>query len=403
MNENEQPTSDNSQASDPSQSSESTTPSFDFGADTTPNQPTPTMEKDSAEALPQKAKSSKKKWFLLGGVILIVLILAGLVGAYFWYQSPSKVVSDSVLNLTSVKTATMDGQMVAATKDYRLTLALNGGSNASRDGKADATLTINALSGDMKGQTFKVNGSFVATNDGTAYFKLSGLEKLINVYVDTLIQGYASSGAATEAQIAQIKSQIRTQLDPVVKKIDGQWVKVSPSDFNSSSDSKDSYKCVQDAIKSLQDDTSMQNDLKDAYQKNQFITIKKSLGLKDGSYGYQLTYDKSKENNFEKAAKDTTFGKKLSACDDSMSSTDSDSSSDDDYTTTFTLWVSQWSHQITRIEAVGDPKVDTDPKFTVNLNTDMNKSTDVKAPTNAKSLKELESEFETLSPMASGL
>ena len=72
------------------------------------DQPVITSMGDAAPEAPVQsmdfqAAPKKKKTGLIIGIIAAVLLIGGLVGAYFWYQSPNKVVADAINKSNSAK------------------------------------------------------------------------------------------------------------------------------------------------------------------------------------------------------------------------------------------------------------------------------------------------------------
>ena len=161
------------------------------------------------------------------------------------------------------------------------------------------------------------------------------------------------------------------------------------------------YKCYTDAFKKLSTKENA-NELTDVYKKNQFIVVGKKLGSKDGSLGYDVTIDKTKAKAFGEATKNTAVAKALDACEDKDGKKTTDSAAKKSDTTevkTFQVWVSRWSHQLTKViyEGVTTDESDGDKTTVkVDLGLKYGNAGGVDIPANAKTLDEVKESLESI-------
>lgn len=347
--------------------------------------PAPSVEQEpstpaqpAAAPAPGPKKNSKKK-FIIGGIIAAAIVLLGggtALGYALWYQNPEKVVVDGVSNVFSKAPGT--SKLTASYKSGDAGVTLTVDSRSSGDAaQADLKLAYKAAA-----QNIDLTGSaeiITKTDTATMYLKVKDVRKLVAAAVDAMIEStakqYQTMGMKlSQSQIDAQKKSAMAQYEPIIAKVDNKWIKFT-ADGNDST-SKD-QKCLTDAYKKLQSDSASQNEMKQAYTDNKFIIIKEELGLKDGSYGYVLDLDQDKLKSFSKALESTVFVKSIEDCTGRDMSTNSNSSStskDNPFKDTrVEMWVSQWSHQITRVSVTTthDEPTSTGQNATLNLGVDM--------------------------------
>lgn len=343
---------------------------------------------------------SKKKW-VIGGIVagVLALLVGGGALAYTMYQSPDKVIMDGFANLlkTTGQDSTIAGNVTYKDKDMSVVLTLDAkGDKDIATGTLNVKYTSTADDLDVEG-----SADFAADKDSNGYVKLNDVDKLIDVaadaYIDSMAVQYEAFGQTmTEAQKAEIKSELLRSIDPVVEKINNRWIK-----FDASQDDEQTaqQKCYTDAFEKLQSDDAMRNELTKAYGDNKFIEVKEELGLKDGSYGYVLDIDQDKLKAFGQNTKESAFAKEITKCDatlDSVSEGTSEETDDLVKDGRFELWVSQWSHQITGVKFTGTNPDNEDASVVFDLKVDYAPVEDLELPKDAVDSKELQKEFESL-------
>jgi hypothetical protein len=351
------------------------------------NQPIDTPEKtpipmpfqfDNPQGVtPTPVPSKRRNKKLIVGIIIAVVIIilgAGSVLAYnFWYQNPEKVVSDGVMNALKAKTITFTGSVNIVSDASNVKLEVDGtGDKTKGDVNIKATF-------DVEGQPITLNGSGLMDGDGNLYFKVKNVKDMLKTYR------------------AAIPVASQNVFDQLIAKIDDRWVKISANDMKQfSEENSKAQKCVGDTIKKFQNDKAATDEIANIYKKNKFLTIEQNLGTKDGSLGYTIKGSDAGAKSFVKALKDTRVFKALHDCDPSFTIDENNAVGSDKKAVDEThveLWVSQWSHEITKISA----KDETGPeKSTFVFEPVFNKAVTVTVPEKSVTINELKTEIETL-------
>ncbi|HEU4715923.1 MAG TPA: hypothetical protein VFS14_03785, partial [Candidatus Saccharimonadales bacterium] len=323
---------------------------------------------------PPRAPQGKprRKW-LLPVIIAAVLVVLGGSGALaykFWYQNPKKVISDGFMHAIEAKSISY--KVTAERKDTSMAVkvVLSG---ISRDGANSVDANVEVMS---DGKTHAFKGSAVIDKKSNIYIKVAN--------VDTLLAEFT----------ATMPASVRQEVDAFIKKINDQWIVISNDKLKSFSESyAKSQECLQKVSDTIQKDQSYSNELVDLYKKHPFFKITKELGSKDGSLGYEVQGDKVEGKAFGEGLKNTKTYKLMHDCDSSFKiDTNNQDSSDED--STAQIWVSRWSHEITKITA--NEKGDDNSTTTVGVEPIFNKAPEVKTPANAKSVEDLMNDLQTL-------
>lgn len=320
----------------------------------------------------QPPKKSRRK-LLIVSIIAALLLAAAALAFNFWYQQPNKVVNDAIMNAINAKTVTHTGTLTT-TGETKLKVTFNG-SSASDRAKLNAEVAF-----DVQGTNYTLAADALVDSKNDLYFKVKNIDKLIENYRRT------------------VSPESQQLFDAIVAKVDDKWVKVSAQELkNYSPDAAQAQGCMTDAMQKLQDDPQVKSQLGDLYKRHQFITIEKQLGDKDGSLGYVLGGNEAAAKAFAKGLRDTSIYKSLQKCDPSFTIDDKDLAKTDDSkgqkTPTVELWVSRWSHEITRATVKGD---DGKTSYDVILQPAFNKSVTIETPEDATTLKQLQEDVQGL-------
>lgn len=304
-------------------------------------QPAPTPTPAPAPAFgqppvqPTEPKKSKKKWFIIGGIIAFVLILlgAGSALAYnVWYQNPDKVLSDAVSNALRAKTATYTGSLdftqTGSASVSKFTLTVDG-KNTSNATEVDVTFDF-----EYDDTDYSLSGAGLFDADANLYFKVNDVRSTIDKFSDG--------------------EELPEAFDAIITKIDGNWIKVSADDLKEfDEDYAETQTCTKDALAKLENNSDATRELVDLYKAHTFIVVAEELGVQDGSLGYVIEGDEEKAKSFVRGLNDTTIFKELKACDDTFEIDEDDLFSDSSDSGTadgrVELWVSRWSHQFTKV------------------------------------------------------
>lgn len=350
-------------------------------------------------------KTSKKKPFIIGGLIALGLLLTGgsALAYNFWYQNPNKVLSDAVLNAVKAESLTGSGTFNFDHENGNVKLTLN---NSTDHAKGRVALAADIS---LKDPAIKLNakGEGLYDGSGSLYVKLADLDKTYDqfavYYIDTMAAQY---GTAIDDQMKQqARSSMDEQFKPVVDKLNNQWIKIDADNLKDlNEDAGQTQECVTTVFEKLKDDRAMSDEVADIYQQNQFIKVDEDLGAKDGSLGYLLDIDNKSAKQFGVSLKDSQLGKELTKCDDSITENlDADDTIDEASTRDEKLevWVSRWSHQFTEVNYSAASTEDDNTKFDMTYKPEFNKSVSAEAPKDFITLDELKEDFSTIVPTTS--
>jgi hypothetical protein len=280
------------------------------------------------------AVSSKKlsgKWLVITIVAAVLVLFGGGVAfAYnFWYQKPEKVISDGLLNAIQAKSVTYkaSANVKQSTSTFNVTL-----SGAAKDSASSADATVDITT---SGKTYTLKGNAVISSKGDIYIKVAN--------IDALLKDIS----------AQLPPSAKAVLDTFVKKINDQWIVITNEKIKTFSEEYAKVqKCSQEAYQKLQSDKSYSSEVIDLYKAHPFMKINKQLGSKDGSLGYEVADNATEDKAFSTGLKDTKVFKMMHDCDSNFT-IDTEDSTASNSTTTAEIWVSRWTHEITKITAKG--------------------------------------------------
>lgn len=337
-----------------------------------PPQPLTPLAEVPSEGLPIAPQSKQRsKWFLpiIIAAILVVLGGSGTLAYKLWYQNPQKVIGDSLLHAIEAKTMTYKA-MAERKGSFGAVNVTVAGASKDNANSADATVTIA-----MSGKTYTLKGSVVVDGKSDIYLKVAN--------VDSFLADFK----------AQLPVSTQGLVSDFIKKINDQWIVISNDSVKSFSDAyAKMQKCTQATFDKIQSDAAYSSELVDLYKKHPFLKVTKELGSKDGSLGYRVKGDTVAGRAFGEGLKNTKAYKMLHDCDDSFAIDTSESSSTTSTTTT-EIWVSRWTHEITKVTAS-----DSDTEGTTSLTFEpiFNKDVKVTAPKDAKSVDELMNDIRQL-------
>ncbi len=311
-----------------------------------------------------KPKSKKKLVVILAAVILMVFGASGTAFA-LWFNHPDTATSDALKNLIASKTMINDG-----TYNYHDTKT-KFGMDLTFKSQSDVPAYAGSIDVDAKinYQSFSINtkGSAMMSESGAIYFKLQNVNELISQALET---EYGKLYVNTPELKAAVKK--------FVAKIDNQWVKLSQSDLALfAGGSGDLRTCYKKAFAGFYENDSQQSQIVDAYNQNRFIVFKETgdnqtIGGQD-SISYKVGYDVKVADGFGVTLKKTDIAKALERCSDEgkkQSPYIGEQSAKEkqkqlereqkeaDKTQT-TLWISRWSHQLTKVETASNLNAST--------------------------------------------
>lgn len=327
------------------------------------------------------SKPKKKKTGLIVGITLgvlaIVAIIAALLTYFLWWQNPEKMVTDAVSNAIVAKKAAVNGKIVANMKDS-VKLELNVKANSASDkvkSNIDAKLTVKDID-----KSFSFKGDVVVDGDGTVYVKIDNLKDSFSEIFELMVEEKAAKSgfALSKDQIKEYRDEMLSQLESVLDKFNGKWMKISSDDLKN-----DDYKCYTEALKKMRSDEGIRKEIAQLYRKNNFLDIKDTkLSDRNGGRGFEIKGNRDKFSKFSEQLKDSSVGKDMSKC----KKIDNETGESSEGGASLKLWASGFSHELKAIEFKGR---DNDTTIEASLDIDMNKASEVEIPSDVANMKEL--------------
>jgi hypothetical protein len=337
-----------------------------------PPQPISPVVETPPAGLPMAPQQKLRPKWLLPVIIAAVLVVLGGSSALaykFWYQNPQKVIGDGLMHAIEAKSMTYKAMVQHKGTSGTVNVVVTG---VSKDGANSANTSVGMV---VDGKTYTLKGSVVVNKNSDIYLKVAN--------VDTLLADF-------EAQLPVSARQVVTDF---VKKINDQWIVISNEKIKTFSDAyAKMQKCTQSVVEKIQSDKSYSSEIVDLYKAHPFLKITKELGSKDGSLGYEVSDNQKEDKAFSEGVKNTKAYKMLHECDSSLT-IDTQETSGTTSTTTVQIWVSRWSHEITKITANDK---DDDGTTAISFEPVFNTGSEVKAPAKAKSVDELMNDIQQL-------
>lgn len=334
------------------------------------------LSEPAVAVVPPQKKS--KKGLIIGIVIASVLVLlgAGSVAAYnLYYQNPQKVITDAIINAVTATSSVYSGTVAIGSDGYTLAVDLST-KQSTTAGAMDAKMTLTA-----DGKVYVVNTAAVVAESGDVYVKADKVKELVADY---------------SAALALLNPTTGQDLDRLVAKVDGSWIKISSDDLKSyDSGLAKAQVCINDTVKKFKNDKAATDQISQLYIKNQFITVIEKLGTKDSSLGYKLKSDSVKAKAFAAGLADTTIYKSLHDCDSTFTITpsDVDGSESSGKDAIVEVWISRWSHQLTSVSIKDESDGST---FDMTLKPTYNGDVTIATPESSITLTQLQSDITAL-------
>ncbi len=365
--------------------------------------PLPATEAEAHEEMPKK--KSKTPVFVVAMAIAGALLVGGGASAYYlWWQNPENILNDSLIKFMNSEKLDSSGT-VKVTSEGTTVLAAVKMSYDGDDSSADINLTVE---NDELGAPLKIGLAGVYAGDGSAYVKASGLRSAIDKALDSffdsrLSQTQQPNGAAlSEEELAEAKrmyaDEINRQINPVVDKIDNQWIKIDTSKV---AERDEAASCTIDVMNQLAEDKAMQEEIISSYRNNRFIMIQDEVGQRDGLTGYQIVLEgdelESRIKGFSDSVKSTEFGKKIEACEKNSnrdSQPDEPKEAADEISQKLVLWIDKSSRTLRGLDYQMESKDNSTTSIELKFNPEY--SGDVVGPANSKDAEEVIRELEQM-------
>ena len=365
----------------------------------------PQVESDQTVLSQAMPKPKGKKTGLIVGIIAGILLVGGIVGGYFWYQNPNKVIADAFAKSASAKMV----QAKIKIGELNLSGAEGAGMGLSLDGvNIDMAVDLEKTSLDysmsanlgLLGQSIPLKGKLMVVDKKNIYFYLED----VSVAVENFLTGF---GVFLESMMDLDMAEVKQELLPLVKKLENRWVKTSLDELMSSDDSEDSNEvltCILDALGNI-DTAKYAQQSKDIFQKNNYFKAG-DVKSADGNFVIKASIDQAKLEAYNKALLETDFVKSLTECSKNQdASVDVDEEQELTQLKNTELVISRWGHELKAIRSDVNTTVTTGSEKTnqsIKLDVEFSwpKRMDIKAPSDAIDskawLQEIEAQLENM-------
>lgn len=318
----------------------------------------------------------RKRWVLPVIVVAALVVLVGLAfGAYAWYETPDRVVADSLSQLIGAKSMSFSSNGSITSGGTTVGLNLDGAANQQ---STNMHVKVSASGGSLT--ALSVQGDLASDKDGNYYFRVANIKDLVN----SALNSYGAPAATI------------TQIDQAVASLDNKWIKVTPDDLNMTGDTtySSTQACMRTAFGKIQSDASYRNELSSLYNKQRFLVVQKSLGSQGSDIGYQVGIDVVKERAFADGLNSTKLGADLKQCDASFSSDSYQLPTDTKNLPVMELWANRWNHSLTKL-TLKSPSTVTDMTYNFTLTPKLNQAAAISVPQGATDIKDLMSQLQS--------
>lgn len=331
-------------------------------------------------------KKKSKAGLIITLVVIFLLLIGGGVGFFIWMmsnESPENLLKDSLAKLWTSENIQMAGTLSNESKkkddgasSFEITFdGAKSGGNITGSGK---------IKGKASGADINIDFSASYIKGGEAYFKLEGLKKLVKSL--GLEDGDDESGISS--LMGDYSALLSSLLGAIVKKVDGQWYKITASEAKENSVTK-SAGCMLENIDGALDPETMKK-VADIYKEHPFIAADKDSEVKEenGVKFIVAKINKDESKKFAEEVKKIDSMKKIAACSDEKEEEEEDEKNAKD--TKVTLGIKPWSHELVSAVISSEGEEGTS-KLDVKMTYDKK---DISAPSDAKAFDKLGSEIE---------
>lgn len=330
---------------------------------------------------PKKRRTGLIIGIVTGSVVLVALIVLTLL-YFLWWQNPQRMVNNAVAQLALTKKGVVSGKLTAENDELSMTVDFKGVSNAPKS-SAEADLTVKFKERPSLGEV-QLKLETVVADSETMYVKVDGLMTLLR---KALGSSFTLDSGLGGTSYSRSELQMLSILGPVVRKADGNWVKISTKNLTGVDANSD---CVTGLMKKLQSNDKARQELADIYRKNGFLVVKRSIEDKNGARGFEIDLKsdaaKDKAKKFAEELNKTDVGRDLKRCFEKDSTRDGASKKTAADNATLKIWVDGWSHTLRSVELSGSQD---GTKISMSFDLQLDKEQEVKVPTDAKDLKEV--------------
>lgn len=243
----------------------------------------------TAAPAPKHHSASRRTLIIVVGALLAVFGTTAVVYAYFWYQSPDKVVMDAVMNSVTAKSARYDGKVFLLGSQQPQIMY----SGAFGEGKTKLDVKVSMPRGS---ELSELNASTVATKDDL-YLKIDQASRLIGETAPPVIR------KTFEPHMSLIKDEV-----------DGKWLRVNPGDIDMYQPITHVSHCAVSVFRLLTTDDSAARTIGGIYLQHPFFRVSESTRPTESIGKYALTLDTIKYDQFKERLYGSKFYASLAAC-----------------------------------------------------------------------------------------
>ncbi len=264
------------------------------------------------------ARTSWQKKLIIGGALVCVVVGGGATAAYLsWLQNAERIVAESLFKAATAPSTGIDGSFKAMSPTSTTTVSLKSLGTAT-DGQLSAALTMGVPSA-QDNASFVVKGNAAYVGD-TLYFKIDDTEKLYTMILERSLLSIteataAQAGKSVDAVRAEIRQQFQTLVRPIVDRLADKWIAVAPEDIaGGASDLKQGLDCVKSIAQRISDDDAAAREVRQLYERHQFLAVKHRLNDDKDTIGYAVTLKSRQLQDFGAAIEQTQVFTKSASC-----------------------------------------------------------------------------------------
>lgn len=260
------------------------------------------------------APRKKKTGLIIGivsGSLAVILLIAGILTYFLWWQNPQKIVTDAVAKTISTKKAITNGKIKFNTRGVNLELDIKGVADSPKS-KSDINLKVKI---DNIEESFSQKASLMYDEAGTLYIKLENVKETISSFLKTMARANLpknSTNAASDKQIEEMQRALMSQIESKINSdIEGKWLRLSMEDVAGKE-----AKCQAELMSKFSGDPKLKDELSKLYQKNSFLVVGKAkVEDRNGGRGFEVSIDENKLENYQDSvANNATISDVLGSC-----------------------------------------------------------------------------------------
>jgi hypothetical protein len=325
----------------------------------------------SPNPLPVSERKHRKKWLVLGLIVVaVLLILGGGAAATYYYiaNKPENVLKQALANsFDRDKNKTIEYSGAVTFEDGSSGVKLEG----TYEGAIDSQTGALSLGGQMDALITNVTFDVRSTDGKTLYLKVGGLNGLAQLL---------ASGGVDEAD------PVAAAYVPLIESLNNQWIEINSSMLGQVGGG------TADTLTLSEED---ERKLAEAYEANQFLTVKEALPDEEiggtNSHHYKLAIDKAKLKSFAKAVKDAgvdSFKVTQEQLDSFNKSVDNENFDNYD----LEIWIAKGSKMTKKLALATTDEEGSSVRLSFTIDS-YNQPVEVQKPEGAKSLLEVVGDF----------